>query len=105
GYEQGFTEDMLDVLKKHNVPAAFFVTGHYVKSEPDLIKRMAEEEHIIGNHSYRHPDFTKMSKKEDNKELKKLKKAEQAIKDNKRICKSKYRKADEEICQDTEMNL
>src|SRR5699024_5230279 len=34
GYEQGFTADMLDVLKKHNVPAAFFVTGHYVKSEP-----------------------------------------------------------------------
>ena len=81
GYEQGFTADMLDVLKKHNVPAAFFVTGHYVKSEPDLIKRMAEEGHIIGNHSYGHPDFTKMSKKEVHKELKKLKEAVQAITD------------------------
>src|SRR5699024_11381293 len=62
GYEQGFTADMLDVLKKHNVPAAFFVTGHYVKSEHDLINRLPQEGHIIGNHSYGHPDFTKMSK-------------------------------------------
>jgi len=81
GYEQGFTADMLDVLKKHNVPAAFFVTGHYVKSEPDLIKRMVAEGHIIGNHSYGHPDFTKMSKKEVQKELKKLKETVQAITD------------------------
>src|SRR4051794_10416841 len=40
GYEQGYTEEILDVLKKESVPATFFVTGHYVKSEPDLIKRM-----------------------------------------------------------------
>ena len=69
GYEQGYTEEVLDVLKKHQVPATFFVTGHYVKTEPDLVKRMVDEGHIIGNHSYNHPDFTKMSKKEMKREL------------------------------------
>lgn len=72
GYEQGYTRSILDVLQKHEVPATFFVTGHYVESEPDLIKRMAKEGHIIGNHSYNHPDFTKMSKQKVEKELKKL---------------------------------
>src|SRR5690625_2063420 len=52
GYEQGFTEEVLDVLKKHQVPATFFVTGHYVKTEPDLVMLMVDEGHIIGKHSY-----------------------------------------------------
>ncbi len=58
GYENGYTPKVLDVLKKQNVKAAFFVTGHFVKDQPELIKRMAEEGHIIGNHSYHHPDLT-----------------------------------------------
>lgn len=58
GYENGYTPQVLDVLKKQNVKAAFFVTGHFVKDQPELIKRMAEEGHIIGNHSYHHPDLT-----------------------------------------------
>ncbi|WP_152656775.1 delta-lactam-biosynthetic de-N-acetylase [Oceanobacillus sp. CFH 90083] len=69
GYEQGFTSDILDVLKKEEVPAAFFITGHYVESEPDLVKRMVEDGHIIGNHSYHHPDFTIMDKEAIKKEL------------------------------------
>jgi peptidoglycan-N-acetylmuramic acid deacetylase len=69
GYEQGYTDDILDVLKKHEVPAAFFITGHYVDSAPDLVKRMVEEGHIIGNHSYHHPDLTKVSKEKMQKEL------------------------------------
>ena len=69
GYEQGFTEQVLNVLRKHNVPATFFITGHYAESEPDLLKRMVDEGHIIGNHSYHHPDFTTMSKSEIKKEL------------------------------------
>lgn len=69
GYEQGYTASILNVLKKHDVPATFFVTGHYVKSEPKLVARMVDEGHIIGNHSYNHPDFTKMSKEEIEKEL------------------------------------
>lgn len=69
GYEQGYTEQVLNVLRKHNVPATFFVTGHYAKREPDLLKRMVNEGHIIGNHSYHHPDFTTMSKSAIKKEL------------------------------------
>src|SRR5699024_8717947 len=58
GYEEGHTEKILDILKKHDVPATFFITGHYVNSAPELVKRMVKEGHIIGNHSYGHPDFT-----------------------------------------------
>ena len=64
GYEQGYTSKFLDILKKHHVPATFFVTGHYVETAPDLVKRMVDEGHIVGNHSYNHPDFTTMSKEE-----------------------------------------
>src|SRR5699024_8124562 len=52
GYEEGYTPAILDILKKEKVPALFFITGHYVESQPDLVKQMAEEGHIIGNHSY-----------------------------------------------------
>ncbi|HLR43368.1 MAG TPA: delta-lactam-biosynthetic de-N-acetylase [Pseudogracilibacillus sp.] len=72
GYEAGYTASFLDVLKKHDVQATFFVTGHYVKEESTLLNRMAEEGHIIGNHSYSHPDFTRMSKNEMEKELTRL---------------------------------
>ncbi|SER04540.1 peptidoglycan-N-acetylmuramic acid deacetylase [Virgibacillus subterraneus] len=78
GYEQGYTDEVLDVLQKENVPSAFFLTGHYVKSQPDLVKRMVDEGHIIGNHSYHHPDFTIVSKETMKKELETL---EQAVAD------------------------
>ncbi|SER57995.1 peptidoglycan-N-acetylmuramic acid deacetylase [Gracilibacillus ureilyticus] len=64
GYEAGFTEQILDVLKEKKVPATFFLTGHYVDDKPDLVKRMLREGHIIGNHSDTHRDFTKLSKEE-----------------------------------------
>ena len=57
GYENGFTGKILDVLKRTGVPAAFFVTGYYVKTQPELIKRMADEGHIIGNHTVNHPSM------------------------------------------------
>src|SRR5690625_4961147 len=69
GYEQGYTSGILDVLKTEQVPATFFVTGHYIESEPELIKRMVQEGHIIGNHSYHHPDFTILSKESIRQEL------------------------------------
>ncbi|MFW0911837.1 MULTISPECIES: delta-lactam-biosynthetic de-N-acetylase [Bacillus] len=69
GYENGYTPKILDVLKKHQVPGTFFVTGHFVKDQPKLVKRMAEEGHIIGNHSYHHPDLTTKSTKEIKEEL------------------------------------
>lgn len=85
GYEQGYTEGILDVLKEESVPATFFVTGHYVKSEPKLVKRMVDEGHIIGNHSYHHPDFSIMSKKAIKEELEALEQAVAHISDQKNL--------------------
>ena len=64
GYENGNTEAILDALKKHNAPAAFFVVGHMVESAPDIVRRMAAEGHIVGNHTYHHPDMSKISTQE-----------------------------------------
>ena len=61
GYENGNTGPILDALKKHNVPATFFVVGTYIESEPELIKRMAEEGHTVGNHTWHHPDMSAIS--------------------------------------------
>lgn len=69
GYENGYTEKILDVLKKEKVPAAFFVTGHYLESAPELVERMAFEGHIVGNHSWHHPDMTQISDEKIRKEL------------------------------------
>lgn len=74
GYENGYTKDILDVLKKEKVPAAFFITGHYLESAPELVKRMAEEGHIIGNHTWSHPDLTTVSDDRFKKELEKVRK-------------------------------
>ncbi|TWI54429.1 delta-lactam-biosynthetic de-N-acetylase [Halalkalibacter nanhaiisediminis] len=60
GYENGYTERILDVLKEKKVPATFFVTGHYLETASDLIKRMVEEGHIVGNHSYHHPSLAEV---------------------------------------------
>src|SRR4051812_4754224 len=69
GYENGYTPKILDVLKKEKVPAAFFVTGHYLNSQPDLVKRMVKEGHIVGNHSWNHPDMTTLSDAKIREEL------------------------------------
>lgn len=61
GYENGYTPAILDALKKHNVKATFFVVGTYLKSSPDLVKRMLSEGHIVGNHTFTHPDMSKIS--------------------------------------------
>ena len=58
GYEAGYTAQILDTLKKHGVSAAFFLVGHYMTSAPELVRRMCDEGHIIGNHSSRHPDMS-----------------------------------------------
>lgn len=73
GYENGYTVKVLDVLKKTNVPATFFVTGHYLESAPDLVKRMEQEGHIIGNHSWGHLDFAVTSNQIIKTELDKVK--------------------------------
>lgn len=61
GYENGYTGQILDTLKKHNVHAAFFVTGSYFDREQDLVKRMIDEGHIVGNHTENHPNLHKLS--------------------------------------------
>lgn len=73
GFENGNTPAILDALKKHNAPATFFLVGNYIESSPELVKRMITEGHAVGNHTYNHPDMTKMKTKEDfEKELKDL---------------------------------
>lgn len=61
GYENGYTAQILDTLKEKNVKAVFFVTMPYVKSQPELIRRMIDEGHIVGNHSNKHPNMTEIS--------------------------------------------
>lgn len=71
GYENGNTAPILDALKKHNAPATFFVVGTYLESNKDLIRRMNEEGHTVGNHTYHHPDMSQIAAKESfEKELK-----------------------------------
>jgi peptidoglycan-N-acetylmuramic acid deacetylase len=57
GYEQGYTAKILDVLKEKNVPAVFFVTSPYLTTQPELVKRMVAEGHLVGNHSKNHPSM------------------------------------------------
>lgn len=73
GYENGYTSAILNVLKEKNVPAVFFVTGHYVKDQPELLKRMTAEGHLIGNHSWSHPDMTQTSDSQIREELNRVK--------------------------------
>lgn len=61
GYENGYTEKILDTLKKHNVPAAFFVVKPYITKNNDLILRMINEGHLVCNHSSTHPSIAKIN--------------------------------------------
>ncbi len=64
GYENGCTAKILDALKKHNVKAAFFLVGNYIQQNPDLVRRMVDEGHIVGNHTMHHYNMSKISEKE-----------------------------------------
>lgn len=50
GYEAGYTEKILEVLKQNDVKAVFFITAHYLNTQPELVKRMIDDGHIVGNH-------------------------------------------------------
>ena len=63
GYENGCTARILDVLKKHQTPAAFFLVGNYIEKNEDLVRRMTREGHIVANHTMHHPDMSKLSDK------------------------------------------
>ena len=69
GYEAGYTEKILDTLKENNVPAAFFITAHYVNTASDIVQRMINEGHIIGNHTVNHKSMPALNQEELTKEL------------------------------------
>ncbi|NMB98573.1 MAG: delta-lactam-biosynthetic de-N-acetylase [Clostridiaceae bacterium] len=65
GYENGYTPQILDVLKENDVKTIFFVTGSYIDRNPELVQRMLDEGHQVGNHTINHPslpdlDFEKL---------------------------------------------
>ncbi len=72
GYEAGYTESILNTLKDNDVKAIFFLTAHYVNTNPDLVKRMIDEGHIIGNHTVNHKSMPDLSDEEINKEVMEL---------------------------------
>ncbi len=81
GYENGWTEPILDVLKEKNVPGLFFVVGHYVETAPQIIKRIYDEGHLVGNHTYNHINAAKPDVTEE-KFIEELQLLEDALKKN-----------------------
>ena len=69
GYENGYTADILDTLKEKGVHAVFFVTMPYVKEQPELVQRMIDEGHIVGNHSNKHITYPSLSLEEAKEDL------------------------------------
>ena len=69
GYENGCTAQILDTLAKHKVQAAFFLVGHYIQTNADLVRRMAAEGHTVANHTMHHPDMSAKTRADFEKEL------------------------------------
>ena len=64
GYENGCTEKILDILKAQQVPAAFFLVGNYLEKNADLVRRMVDEGHTVGNHTMHHYDMSRLTEKD-----------------------------------------
>ncbi|AQS59344.1 delta-lactam-biosynthetic de-N-acetylase [Desulforamulus ferrireducens] len=79
GYENGYTAQILDTLKEHNVKVAFFITGDYLRRNPELVKRMVNEGHIVGNHTDNHPSLAQLSEEKIHKEINSLTEAYQSV--------------------------
>lgn len=76
GYENGNTSKILDALKKHNVSATFFLVGNYINDNKEIVKRMVDEGHTVGNHTFHHPDMGRIGdQKSFEKELVSLEEA------------------------------
>ena len=69
GYEAGYTSKILEVLKNNNVTATFFITAHYLNTQPELVKQMINEGHIIGNHTCNHPSLPSLNDEKIKKEI------------------------------------
>ena len=106
GYENGYTASILDTLRAHGVPACFFVVGNYLESSPELVKRMVAEGHTVGNHTFHHPDMSKISTVESfSKELQDLEAlyrqvTGQTMKKYYRPPQGKYREANLKMAKD-----
>ena len=87
GYENGYTLKILDVLKETDTKACFFITGHYLNSSYDIVKRMITDGHIVGNHTYSHKSFNESSNEEILNDIKKL---EDLYKEKTGLTMSKY---------------
>lgn len=72
GYEAGYTEKILDVLKENNVKATFFITSHYLNTASDIVERMINEGHIVGNHTVNHKSMPSITNEEIENEVMKL---------------------------------
>lgn len=72
GYELGYTPTILDTLQRSQVKAAFFITGQYIESQPELVKRMQTEGHLVCNHTWNHPDLSTVSKDKLTQEINSL---------------------------------
>lgn len=75
GYEYGNTPSILDTLKKYDIQAVFFVTEHFVRTNSDLVKRMKEEGHLVGNHTSKHQKLSTYSPDGIKKEMEAVEKA------------------------------
>lgn len=69
GYEAGYTENILNTLEANNVKATFFITSHYLNTASDLVQRMINEGHIVGNHTCSHPSMPSISDEQIEKEI------------------------------------
>lgn len=70
GYENGYAEMILDTLKAHDATAAFFLVGHYVKNNTEIVNRMVRDGHLVCSHSMNHKNMAVMSDfKEFSREL------------------------------------
>lgn len=69
GYEAGYTAQILDTLKENDVKATFFITAHYLNTQPDLVKRMIDEGHIVGNHTVNHKSMPSLTEEQINSEV------------------------------------
>ena len=69
GYEAGYTQNILDTLKKTNVKATFFITAHYLNTAEDLVMQMIKDGHEVGNHTVNHKDITSLTDEELKNEI------------------------------------
>lgn len=75
GYEAGYTHEILEKLKENDVKATFFITAHYLNTQPDLVKQMIDEGHIVGNHTVNHKSMPSLTDEQINTEVMDLHKA------------------------------